>query len=86
MDLTGQSVIKTFWSIDPDTHVLTITFKDTTEATTFGTVVLESTKIRSMLDAMEAVRQFYVSDDAPSNIKHRTLHDTELNRATTTFE
>ena len=85
MDLSGQGTIKTVWEKDDITGLVTVTFKDSTEAVILGTITLEQNKFRSMMDALGEVGRYYFPDTLPGRVKHRTVFENSTNKAATTF-
>lgn len=75
MDLSGNQKLKTLWEHDEDLDLLTVTFKDDTETTTFGTLVIEGTRFRSLVDMLNNVGQFFLPPvlDLTTRQKHRTV-------------
>ena len=84
MDLTAQAKIKTSWSYDEGLDIMTVTFKDDTEAITLGDIILEGQKLRSMLSAMEEISNKFFPNLVPQ-AGHRTVFDNIANKAITEF-
>jgi hypothetical protein len=51
MNLTGQTTIRTYYTLDPDTNILTIEIKDEADVL-LDTIIIENTKYRSLMKAM----------------------------------
>lgn len=87
MDLRGQSKIVTEYSYDEDLDVITVTFRDATEATDLGEMIIEGSRFRSMVDGISQVgRQLFPPElDLTTREKHRTLFSTDTKKATTEF-
>jgi len=84
MDLTGQSKINILWANDEDAGTTTLTFKDATETNVLGTLVIESTRLRSVLQSLGEVTKFYFPDGSPQE-KGRTLFLSSSGKATVAF-
>jgi len=52
MDLTNKPIIKISSSLDSDTNIITLTFKDDVD-TVLGTVAIEHSKLQSLTNAVE---------------------------------
>ncbi|NDC22530.1 MAG: hypothetical protein EBZ49_00145 [Proteobacteria bacterium] len=87
MDLTNNDILVTSWEIDELDNTLTLTFKDVTEATTLGTMVVDTTKFRSLVDALNQVGQalFPTEQNLTTREKHRTSFNTKTQKSTTEF-
>jgi len=51
MDLKDKSIVRTFYDLNEDTNILTITFKDELDVG-IGTIEIENTKYRSLMRAL----------------------------------
>lgn len=87
MDLSGQTGIKTFWTYNAGTDMLTIVFKTTDEVTTLGDITIEGTRFRSLMEPMsEAMLQFFPDIRNTMDRKfHRSNFDNRTNALTTEF-
>lgn len=87
MDLSGQSGIKTFWTYNEGTDMLTVVFKTSDELTILGDITIEGTKFRSMIEPMvEAGRIFFPDIRNFMDRKlHKSNYDNRINRLATEF-
>jgi len=83
IDLVGQNDIKTLVEYDEGTGVITLTFKDEPETTTFGTFEIEATRYLAMIAVMKEVGLKVVGDVDPDVI--RTIYDENEQKADTEF-
>jgi len=72
MDLTNKPLIKTAYSINNDTGILTITFSD--EIGTIDTLTIENNKFRAFFDAMAVIAEER-TDPFAVRLKPRTLYN-----------
>jgi len=88
MDLSGQPKIKTVWSYDEGTDMVTVYFKSEDELTTFGDIIIEGKKFRSLFEPfMEVGRLFFPdSRDLLDRKFHRTNYDNRTKKALTEFD
>ena len=75
MDLSLQnSGLIATWDKSEDTGLTTITFYDSTKTTVLGDIIIENSRVSSLIDSLKYVALMYfpLQDDQEG---HRTIHD-----------
>lgn len=83
MNLVGKQVVKTSYSVDSETNILTVTFKDYLDVV-IDSIVIENTKYASLVKALDIVASERLSAD-DIQLGHRTIYLKQSLEATTTF-
>ncbi len=83
MDLTSQPIIKTSYEVDPDTEILTITFKDGSDVV-IDTLIIENVKYRSLMKALEIISSERITS-LMTQVGHRTVYWAQTSEGVTTF-
>lgn len=73
IDLVGQNDIKTLVSFDEGTGVITLTFKDPPETTTFGVFQVEASRYLAIITMMKEIGLKVVGGVDPDVL--RTVYD-----------
>lgn len=84
MDFTGLTSFITKHAVDELTGVLTITFRDDTDTTTIGEIILEGVRARAFFEAMCRIQEARW----PNGITrqgHKTVFKANTDQGTTEF-
>lgn len=85
MNLVGVSSLKTTYAFDEGTGEVTITFTNLAETTTYGTITVEISKHRALMEMLATVAKRYSLDSDDSAQGHRLVLDLNDHVATTSF-
>lgn len=83
MDLTDKPTIKTAYEVDPDTNILTITFKDSADVE-IGTLVIENVKYKSLMAALQLIASDRITS-VMTQVGHRTIYRSYMDEGETIF-
>lgn len=84
MDFTGVTSFLTRHTIDEDTGVLTITYRDLADTTTIGEIVLEGVRARAFFESMTRIQEARWPNGTQRQ-NHKTLFDLNADKGTTEF-
>ena len=84
MDLTAQAGLVLAYSIDANTGLTTVTFKDVTGTTTLGEIIIETLKHRSLIEGLGVTAREYFGD-REARTPQRLVFDKNANVATMVF-
>lgn len=85
MNLVGAASLKTTYAFDEDAGEVLITFTDLAETTTYGTITVEISKHRALMEMLAAVAKTYSPDNASGAVGRRVILDVNNFVATTDF-
>lgn len=84
MDFTTLTKFITRHSVDENTGVLTITFRDEGDTTTIGEIILEGVRARAFFESMSRIQQARWPNGVVRQ-NHKTIFDLNADEGTTEF-
>jgi len=84
MILSAQNTIKTTWILNEETGIITLTFKDETEATILGTIEIEKARLHPFTQALFEVGRVFAPPGQTTDT-HKTSYDNITNKSVTEF-
>ena len=83
MDFTGVTTVKTSYSLNEETNILTVTFKDESDVT-IGTLVIENIKYKTLIKALGTIADERITS-LMTQVGSRTAYRALDNQGETTF-